>query len=1624
MVDPVRAAVRTRRVTSLRAAHHPVALACLLTLAGPPVAQACDANSAASLASCISSEPNGGVINITGDILLNQPIGVVIDKNLTINGGNHTIDGANAYRGFFVAGSNGTAITVQINDLKMTGLVAKGGDGGTVAGGGLGAGGALFIRTGASVTLDNVVLLNNSAIGGNGGSTGGPAVGGGGGMGGNGGAPGSSAQRGGGGGGLFEGGHSGSAAAGGAGGGPNGGAGGTLAGSRDGAAGGEYSGGGGGAGADVAFGGDGSGGAGGFGGGGGGMGYISCTDPVTAGKGGFGGGGAGGVCGVGGGTGGWGGGAGATTSFERMASGFGGGAGGGKMSGGGGGAGAGGAIFVMEGASLTITGDFSMDGGRVVGGAGRTGPSLAQPAGDGSALGSGIFLHGDGGAVTFAPASGVQTISDDIADQTGSDGTGADAGSVGLTKTGAGTLRLTGHNTYTGATTIAAGILAIGTAQSLGKGDLVLSGGQLKTEFDGALNPQNVTVSAGTTGIIAAASGTTLTLGGLASLAQGSTLQIGTTTDLGTIVLDVTPTSVDPTSALHVAGGTLVAGANGFETIVANAASTTVDANATLDFNDHGASIRNLQGKGIVRTGVNTGTQLRVLQGNFAGTIEGAGQLVKDDAGVLVLTASNTYTGGTTIQQGTLQVGNGETTGTLGSGVVTNNGTLTFNRSDELLVGNDIQGGGTLLQKGLGTLILTGNNSYTGGTAIAGGVLQVGNNTTAGTLGTGMVINDGTLVFKRSDEYVVTNDIIGTGGLVQAGSGRLVLTNANPYAGDTTVTGGGTLAVGHPLSVGSGRIILDNGQFTATATMDLWNRVVANGGVATLAAATGSTLTLRSELWVQPDTILRIGTPADTGTVQFSDMEFTLMRPSVLRIAGGTLRDVSTGLYSSVDGFTSFLLSTTVDAGATLDINDRPTGILNLQGAGTVHTGTSASTPLVVGGGSFSGRIEGAGVLRIDAVNDSSGPLVLTGTNSYGATQIAGGLTLQIGNGGGTGTLGMGSVANDGALVFNRSNEYVVANAISGTGSLLHEGSGRLVLAGANSYTGATTVTAGTLSVNGSLAAAGTVNVMNGATLGGSGRVGGVNVAAGGFLAPGNSIGTLTTGDLAFAPGSTFLVEVDPQGNNDRVNAANVTLSGANVQVQAGTGRYQRDTRYTIVSHSGTRTGTFAGVSTNLAFLTPTLMYEPGKVVLQMLSQDSPSYSSVATTSNQATVGSYLDGFAGRPGNSVETRDLLQSIDNLDAQQARRAFDTLSGSVHAGASQIAMTLGRNFSAMLGARGADAFLDGERTVSSAGFTARSYASRAGAQSDAGSGYASGQARLAMGASSAMGAALPSPRRGLWAQAIGGGGRADSDGNGSAARYSSGGVAFGFDQDVSERWMVGAALARTRTGWDASTSDGTAAGTGNITSHQAGLYGRYLADDWLLRLDGTYGRHRFSTKRTISLGAGGFAADSNHTGHEWGFAAQAEFAVQPLVDGASQLRPVLGLRHARFSEDGFTETGAAAASLSVADRSASNPTVQAGLKWLHALEAGNGQLQLQALVSHLAGDNDVPVTSRMAGQGTSFVAAGTELPPNALTLAGSANVRVAKGLTVFADTALEWRSSGHRNYSVVAGLRKRW
>ncbi len=493
------------------------------------------------------------------------------------------------------------------------------------------------------------------------------------------------------------------------------------------------------------------------------------------------------------------------------------------------------------------------------------------------------------------------------------------------------------------------------------------------------------------------------------------------------------------------------------------------------------SSSHTLSGASITLTGV--GGYISTTDGanTIASQILGSMGLTKVGAGTLIVTSTNNYSGGTTINQGTLQIGNSGYSGTLGSGDVVNDATLLFDRSATLIVSSSISGTGALTQAGTGTLILTGTNDYSGLTTISEGTLRVGNSTTTGTLGTGAVVNNATLSFYRSNEVVVNNVISGTGAVVKASSGTLILTGANTYTGGTTISagrlelqraGGNTLAPAGDLTITGGTLDLDGKTQQISGAVQFRGGTVQNGeisksgdaydgqygtvtatlaGTAGLAKSGSGTLTIRGANTYTGETAI------NAGVLAFD--EDSLDTTSGITFGGGTLRwvsgnteDISSRIAEIDSGKTAILdvngntvtLATPLTGSGGLKI---PTwGTLILTSANTYTGGTTITS------GTLSLERSGGDTLATTGdITITSGTLDLGGNTQHtsGAVHFQGG-TVQ------NGTIVKSGDAYDG--------QYgTVTATLAGTAGLTKSGSSTLTIRGANTYTGETAINAGVL---------------------------------------------------------------------------------------------------------------------------------------------------------------------------------------------------------------------------------------------------------------------------------------------------------------------------------------------------------------------------------------------------------------------------------------------------------------------------------------------------------------------------------------------------------------------------------
>jgi fibronectin-binding autotransporter adhesin len=306
------------------------------------------------------------------------------------------------------------------------------------------------------------------------------------------------------------------------------------------------------------------------------------------------------------------------------------------------------------------------------------------------------------------------------------------------------------------------------------------------------------------------------------------------TTDINNIAAGTSFNSIQFQSAGYVLNGNNVVLTGGANALNYSATAGTNTINNNIAFASNAPTISCIAGGNLIVGGTldNGGLLLTLASAGTTtlnGVISNTGDLASTGTGTAILSVNNTYTGATTISAGTLQVGNNGTTGSLGTGAITDNGTLAFKRTNALTVATAISGTGNVTQAGSGTLTLTAANSYSGTTTISAGTLQVGNNGITGTLGTGAISDNASLVFNRSDAITIATVIGGTGNVSQAGSGTLTLTAAETYTGTTTVSAG-VLVFNGSLPAGAGLTTVNSGA-TLGGSGTLRALTVANGGI-------------------------------------------------------------------------------------------------------------------------------------------------------------------------------------------------------------------------------------------------------------------------------------------------------------------------------------------------------------------------------------------------------------------------------------------------------------------------------------------------------------------------------------------------------------------------------------------------------------------------------------------------------------------------------------------------------------------------------------------------------------------------------------------------------------------------
>jgi outer membrane autotransporter protein len=846
---------------------------------------------------------------------------------------------------------------------------------------------------------------------------------------------------------------------------------------------------------------------------------------------------------------------------------------------------------------------------------------------------------------------------------------------------------------------------------------------------------------------------------------------------------------------------------------------------------------------------------------------------------------------------------------------INNGGAATV--SGDVIVGQLAGSAGHLTASGLASK-LTVNGDLTVGSA-GKGTLDIQGQGTVHAVGAATVGSSG-------KSHSVAN-VTGGGALLTVDSSLLV--GGSSGGGELNISNAAQVAVGGSISIGNGApdavgavSVGGNGAKLGTGSL----LTVGGDGIGTLVISPGGRVDSLSAR--VGDLTSGVGTVTLNGGIWFADGNLVVgnLGKASLNVTNGSKLDSTTSVIGA--GPTSVGLATVDGPGSTwtntgnLGIGLGGTGSLTIANQGVVSVGGLVSMTEGGGGG-------GVGTLNIGAAPGS--PAVGAGILNAAALSF----------GDGTGTVN-----------FNHTDvAYAFPTALIGPGTLNQLAGDTTLTADSPLFSGPTNVTGGRLAVDGSLAAS-TITVSNAGTLGGVGTVGTVIAQAGGTIAPGNGIGTLNVnGSITFNPGSTFQVEVDAAGNTDRVAVKGIAALNGKVQVLAGAGNFAPSTQYTILTAEGGRTGAFSGVSSNMAFLDPSLSYDPNAAYLT-LTRNSQPFGGVGTTPNQTNTGGGVE--------STGAGGLYDRILTMDAASARNAFDRLSGEVYASVRSVLIEDSRFVR--------EAAMDRLRPVGAAGFAGTTGASR-----------------------DTRGVAL-------WSRAIGTWGKFDShhgdQNNLGTARINRdlGGLLVGADVDLGDIWRAGVIGGISHSTFNARERNSS----GSSDNFHAGVYSGFRRDNWGMRTGVAYTRHKLDIGRSVFFPGFADTLRSNYDASTTQAFGELSYEVRR---DRGVLEPFANLAHVNLSSGRFTERGGPAA-LTSQGGSTTVSYATLGLRGSTKLNLGNGaNVTASAMLGWTHALGSVTPQSRMTlAGGTPFAISGVPLANNVAVVETALDLRLSPRSTL--------------------------
>lgn len=802
-----------------------------------------------------------------------------------------------------------------------------------------------------------------------------------------------------------------------------------------------------------------------------------------------------------------------------------------------------------------------------------------------------------------------------------------------------------------------------------------------------------------------------------------------------------------------------------------------------------------------------------------------------------------------------------------GAGIIINGGSLSIDNNNNLIFNNSSSAGNAIIANtaAIGNdRNLTFNDTSTAGNAIITNNNRMNFNDTS-TAGNATITNNDRLNFNdtstasaatiiNNDELTFDNSSTAATATITNNSGGVVVFDRTSTAGTATITNnsGGEVVFDRNSTAGSATI-------TNSGTLNF--RGTSTGGSAAITNNLGGQVNFSTSRGPANDGRISAGSIAGAGNFLLGDNELTVGGNNQTTTVSGIISDtgvgppggsiVKTGTGTlTLSGINTYAGSTTIN-----------NGTLALSGTGSIAASSGVDVANSAGVFDISGTTAGATIRSLSGVAGSSVTL--------------GNQTLTLSNA--AGTFG-GEISGTGGLTLNAGTE---------------------TLTGTNTYTGATTINSGTLLVDGSIASSSGLTANASGTLGGTGTLPATSIN-GGILSPGPLIGTLNVqGNLSFTPASTYQVDISPT-TGDRTNVTGTATLTGTVHVIAQPGSYPSNTAYTILTAAGGLSGAFSALDFGSAFLCACLSYDANNVYLQIVSTGL-TFAGVGQTPNQVATGAAVEGLGA--GNPIYDVVVLGS-----AEQARTAFDLLSGEIHTSAASAMLDESHYVRDAVTARLRQSYGNsfGPLTTLSPGGPLLAYAAKA----DDHPPFAFSSPRTAAPADRIVA---------TWAQMIGSWGKHAGDGNAAALNRSAGGFLSGLDTTYGDRLRLGLVGGYTRS-W---LTVGDRSSSGAVDNYHVGLYGGGQFGALGVRTGVAHTWHDIDTSRSMIFSGGeGCCASVFSDMVKASYRARTAQAFGEVgfgfFAGRTAVEPFANAAYVNVDTDGFTESGGAA-SLTAAPQS---------------------------------------------------------------------------------------------------------